>query len=68
VRNELERLREEFGLVPVDKACNSVVCVCEAQNYYCILNELGIDYTFGNPTYTTTAFSKDKILQNHRSI
>jgi hypothetical protein len=33
-----------------------------------ILNELGIISTFGNPTYTPTAHSKDEIIQNHRSV
>jgi hypothetical protein len=36
--------------------------------YNCISNEFGINSTFGNPTYTTTAHSKDEILQNHRSV
>jgi hypothetical protein len=30
--------------------------------------ELDINSTFGNPTYTSTAHSKDEIFQNHRSI
>jgi hypothetical protein len=68
VRNELERLREEFVLVPAKKACNNIVFVCKAHYYNCILNELGIKSTFGNPTYTPTALSKDEILQNHRSV
>jgi hypothetical protein len=68
VRNELERLHEEFVLVPADKACNNIVFVCKAHYYNCILNELGINSTVGNPTYTPTALSKDEILQNHRSV
>jgi hypothetical protein len=36
--------------------------------YSCILNELGINSTFGNPIYTPTALSKDEILQNHSSF
>jgi hypothetical protein len=68
VRNELERLHEEFVLVPADKASNNIVFVCKAHYYNCILNELDINSTFGNPTYTLTALSKDEILQNHRSV
>jgi hypothetical protein len=41
----------------------SRVTVCVAR-----LNELGINSTFGNPTYTPTALSIDEILQNHRSV
>jgi hypothetical protein len=68
VRNELERLHEEFVLVPADKASNNIGFVCKAHYYNCILNELGINSTFGNPTYTPTVLSKDEILQNHRSV
>jgi hypothetical protein len=68
VITELERLHGEFVLVPADTACNNIVFVCKAHYYNCILNELGINSTFGNPTYTPTALSKDEILQNHRSF
>jgi hypothetical protein len=68
VINESESLHGELVLVPADKACNNIVVVCKAHYYNCILNELGIYSTFGNPTYTPTALSKDKILQNHRSV
>jgi hypothetical protein len=64
VRNELEKLHEEFVLVPADKACNNIVFVCKAHYNKCILNELGINSTFGNPTYTPSTLSKDEILQN----
>jgi hypothetical protein len=46
----------------------NIVFVCKAHYYNCVLNELGINSTFGNPTYTPTALSKDEILQNHRSV
>jgi hypothetical protein len=59
VSKDLERLHEEFVLVPADKASNNIVFVCKTHYYNCILNELGIDSTFGNPTYTPTALSKD---------
>jgi hypothetical protein len=64
VRKELERLHEEFVLVPTEKACNNIVFVCKAHYYNRILNELGL----GNSTYTTTALSKDEILRNYRSV
>jgi hypothetical protein len=32
------------------------------------INELGINSTNGNRTYTPTTFSKDEILQNHASV
>jgi hypothetical protein len=66
--NALERLHEEFVLVPADKACDNIVFVCKAHYYNCISNELDIKSIFGNLTYTLTALSKDEILQNHRSV
>ena len=68
VINELEILHEEFVLDVADKACNNIVFVCKAHFYNCILNELGINSTFVNPTYTPTALPKDEILQNNRSV
>ena len=46
----------------------TIVFVCKAHYYNCILNELGINSTLGNRTYTPTALSKDEILQNHASV
>jgi hypothetical protein len=40
----------------------------KAHYYNGILNELSINSTSVNPTYTPTALSKDEILQNHRSV
>ena len=55
-------------MVPADKAFYNIAFVCKAHYYNYILNELGINSTLGNPTYTPTALSKDEILQNHRSV
>jgi hypothetical protein len=68
VIRELNRLDEEYVLVPADKACNNIVFVCKAHYYQCIINELGIHSTIGTPTYTPTPFSKDEILQKHASV
>jgi hypothetical protein len=62
VIHELERLQEEYVLVSADKACNNIVFVCKTHYYNCILNELGIGFAFGNPTYTPTSHSKDETL------
>jgi hypothetical protein len=68
VIRELNRLHEKYVLVPADKACNSIVFLCKAHYYQCIINELVINSTFGNRTYPLTTFSKDEILQNHASV
>jgi hypothetical protein len=40
---ESNRLREEFVLVPADKACN-IIFACKAHYHHCIINnELGIN-------------------------
>jgi hypothetical protein len=66
--NELERLHGGFILVPTNKACNNIIFVCKDHYYNCIIIELGINSTFGKPTYTPTALSKDEIFQTHRSV
>jgi hypothetical protein len=62
------RLHEEYVLVPADKASNNIVFVYRAHYYHFIINELGINSTISNRTYTPTAFSKDEILKNHASV
>jgi hypothetical protein len=39
-----------------------------AHYYNCIVNEFGCNPKFGNPAYTSTALSKDEILQNNASV
>ena len=34
----------------------------------CLIKELGIDNSVGNPTYTPTTLTKEEILDNHRSV
>ena len=34
----------------------------------CLINELGIYNSLGNPTYTLTILTKEEILDNHRSV
>jgi hypothetical protein len=66
--NKLRRLHDNFVLVPADKASNNIVLVCKKYYYECLLNELGITSTSGNPTYTPTNLTKDEVLQNHLSV
>jgi hypothetical protein len=47
---ELNRLHEEYVLVPADRACYNIVFV------WCIINELGLNSTIGNRTYIPTIF------------
>ena len=34
----------------------------------CLIKELCIDNSLGNPTYTSTTLTKEAILNNHRSV
>jgi hypothetical protein len=51
-----------------DKAPNNIVFVCKSHYIDCLITELGIDTSVGNPTYTPTTHTKEDILDNHRSV
>ena len=68
VTSELQRLHDQFVLVPADKASNNIVFVCKAYYYKCLLEELGFNTDSGNPTCSRSTLSKDEILQNHTSV
>jgi hypothetical protein len=42
--------------------------VCKSHYIDCLIKELGIDDSLGNPTYTPTTLTKEEILDNHRSV
>ena len=66
--SHLSLLHDKYAIVSTDKAPNNIVFVCNSHYIYCLIKELGIDNSLGNPTYTTTALTKEEILDNHRSI
>jgi len=49
-------------------APNNIVFVCKSHDIDCLIKELGIDNSLGNPTYTPTTLTKEEILDNHRSV
>jgi hypothetical protein len=55
-------------LILADRACNKIVFLCKAHYYQWIINELRINSTTGNHTYSPTTLFKDEILQNHSSV
>ena len=59
VKKELDRLHDQYVLVPADKAGNNIVFVCKAHYINCILEELELNSTSDNPTYTHTSLSKE---------
>jgi len=55
-------------IVSADKASYNIVFVCKSHYIDCLIMELGINNSLGNPTYTPTTLTKEGILDNHRSV
>ena len=68
VAKHLSDLHDKYVVVPADKAPNNIVFVCKSHYINCLINELGIDNSLGNSTYTLTTLTKEEILDNHRSV
>ena len=68
VAYNLSLLHDKYVIVSADKAPNNIVVVCKLHYIDCLIKELGIDNSLGNPTYTPTTFTKEEILDNHRSV
>jgi hypothetical protein len=68
VAKHLSLLHVKYVIVSVDKAPNNIVVVCKSHYIDCLIKELGIDNSLGNPTYTSTTLTKEEILDNHRSV
>ena len=68
VIDQLDNLHDKFVLVPADKAANNVVLICRTYYYQCLVKELGIGERKNKSTYERTMFSKEDILNNHKSV
>jgi hypothetical protein len=68
VANHLLLLHDKYVIVSADKAPNNIVFVCKSHYIDCLIKELGIGNSLGNPTYTPTTLTKEEILDNHRSV
>jgi hypothetical protein len=64
VAKHLSLLHDKYAIVSADKAPNNIVFVCKSH----YIKELGIDNSLDNPTYTPTTPTKEKILDNRRSV
>jgi hypothetical protein len=67
VAKHLSLLHDKY-VVSADKAPNNIVFVCKSHYVDCLITELCIDNSLGNPTYTPTTHTKEEILDNHRSV
>jgi hypothetical protein len=68
VAKHLSLLDDKYVIVSSDKAPNNIVFVCKSHYIDCLIKEVGIYNSLGNPTYTPTTHTKEEILDNHRSI
>ena len=64
----LSYLHDKYVVVPTDKVPSNIVFVCKYHYKNCLINELGIDNSLGNSTYTLMTLTKEEILDNHRSV
>ena len=67
LKDTLERLHDDFVLVPADKAANNVIAVCKKYYIETLIKELGINTT--NYTYipSTDSFAETlRVITNYR--
>lgn len=62
MEKELDRLHDQFVLVPADKTGNNIVFVCKV-HYINVLQELGFNSASGNTTYTQNSLSKEEFFK-----
>ena len=68
IAKHLSYLHDKLVVVPAVKAPNNIVFVCITLYINCLINELGIDTSLENSTYTLTTLTKEETLDNHRSV
>ena len=68
VKECLSKLHNDYVVVPADKAANNVVFICKAYYYDCLIKELGINGVSSSSAYQHTTFTKEEIIQNHKSV
>ena len=59
---------ENCVIVPTDKASYNYTFVCKKHYVDILIEELGLHFFSGNPTYTLTDFSAWEVLDNHKSV
>ncbi|MEW8545689.1 MAG: hypothetical protein AB2693_19380, partial [Candidatus Thiodiazotropha sp.] len=67
VAAELADLHDKYVIVPADKASKNIGSVCKTRYINCLREELGLNSTDGNPTYTFASLTKDEILSSHKT-
>ena len=59
---------DKYIIVYSNKADNNIAFVCKSHYVDCLINELGIDNSLGNPTYTPTTLNERRNPDNHRAV
>ena len=60
VAKYLSLLHDKYVIISADKAPSNIVFVCKSHYIDCLIKELGIDNSLGNPTYTPTTLTKEE--------
>ena len=68
VAEHLSLLHHKYVIVSADKDPNNIVFVCKSHHIDCLIKELRIDNSLGNPSYTPTTLTKEEILDNKRFV
>ena len=68
VTKHMPLLHDKCISVSADKAPNNIVFVCKSHYVDCLIKELGIDNSLGNPTYTPMILTKEEFRNNHMSV
>ena len=66
VARHLSKQHDKYAVVLADKAPNKIVFVGKSHVIGCLLKELFVDNSFGNPIYVPMTLNKEKIPNNHR--
>ena len=68
VAAELADLHDKYVVVPTDKTPSKIEFVCKTHYINCLKEELGLNTSEGNSTYTCTSLSKEDILRNYKTV
>ena len=69
VAAELADVHDKYVVVAADKASNNIIVFVLMTHYNnCFREELGLNTSEGNPTYTCTSLPKEEILDNYKTV
>ena len=63
VTKTLSTVHDSYDAVSADKAQNNIFYVCKTYYIKCLLSEVDVETNGSNKAYTTTALSKEEIVE-----